>query len=71
MLLVVPAIVEAARDLRGQPLGAWVRRISAVAGPPLGLMTFLAWVDRERGDVFLPFSVQKRASLRGDFVDPV
>ena len=71
VLLVVPALVEAARDLHGQPPGAWVRRIGAVAGPPLGLMTFLAWVDHERGDAFLPFSVQKRASLRGDFVDPV
>jgi len=48
-----------------------VRRITAVAGPPLGLVTFLAWVDHVRGDAFLPFSVQKRASLRGDFVDPV
>jgi len=71
VLLVVPALVEAARDLRGQPAGAWVRRITAVAGPPLGLVTFLAWVDHVRGDAFLPFSVQKRASLRGDFVDPV
>ena len=71
VLLVVPALVEAARELRGQPLGAWVRRITAVAGPPLGLVTFLAWVDHTRGDAFLPFSVQKRASLRGDFVDPV
>jgi Gpi18-like mannosyltransferase len=71
VLLVVPALVEAARELRGQPAGAWVRRIAAVAGPPLGLFTFLAWVDHSRGDAFLPFSVQKRESLRGDFVDPV
>jgi hypothetical protein len=71
VLLVVPALVEAARELRGQPAGAWVRRIIAVAGPPLGLFSFLAWVDHARGDAFLPFSVQKRASLRGDFVDPV
>jgi hypothetical protein len=71
VLLVVPALVEAARELRGQPAGGWVRRIVAVLGPPLGLATFLAWVDHTRGDAFLPFSVQKRASLRGDFVDPV
>jgi hypothetical protein len=71
VLLVVPALIEAARELRGQPVRAWVRRIVAVAGPPLGLVTFLAWVDHARGDAFLPFSVQKRASLRGDFVDPV
>jgi hypothetical protein len=71
VLLVVPALVEAARELRGQSLGAWIRRITAVAGPPLGLVTFLAWVDHTRGDAFLPFSVQKRASLRGDFVDPI
>jgi len=74
VLLVVPALVEAARELRSRQdvtPGAWVRRIVAVLGPPLGLATFLAWVDRTRGDAFLPFSVQKRASLRGDFVDPV
>jgi hypothetical protein len=50
---------------------AWLRRGCAVAGPPLGLATFLAWVEATRGDAFLPFSVQKRASLRGEFVDPV
>jgi len=73
VLLVVPALVEAARELRSpgdRTAGAWVRRIAAVAGPPLGLITFLAWVEHTRGDAFLPFSVQKRASLRGDFVDP-
>lgn len=71
VLLVVPALIEAARDLRGAPPAEWLRRAIAVAGPPLGLATFMAWVDRTRGDAFLPFSVQKRASLRGDFVDPV
>jgi hypothetical protein len=71
VLLVVPALVEAARELRGQSVGAWLRRIVAIVGPPLGLLTFMAWVDDARGDAFLPFSVQKRANLRGDFVDPV
>jgi hypothetical protein len=71
VLLVVPALFEVARALRTQPWDGWVRRIVAVAGPPLGLVTFMAWVDHTRGDAFLPFSVQQRASLRGDFVDPV
>jgi hypothetical protein len=71
VLLVIPALIEAARDLRGAPPSEVIRRTAAVAGPPLGLATFMAWVEGTRGDAFLPFSVQKRESLRGDFVDPV
>jgi hypothetical protein len=71
VLLVIPALIEAARDVRGAAPSHWIRRVAAVAGPPLGLATFMAWVEADRGDAFLPFSVQKRESLRGDFVDPV
>jgi len=48
-----------------------VRRGAAVVGPPLGLASFLLWVGIARDDPWLPFSVQQRDSLRGDFVDPV
>jgi len=71
VLLALPALIEALRHRHGVPIGAWVRRGIAVVGPPLGLVAFLAWVGATRGDPWLPFSVQKRASLRGDFVDPV
>ena len=71
VLLVVPALVEAARGLRGTPWPGWVRRVVACAGAPLGLLTFMAWVDHARGDAFLPFSVQQEPGRRGDFVDPV
>ena len=71
MLLALPALIEALRHRHGGSIGAWVRRGVAVVGPPLGLVAFLAWVGATRDDPWLPFSVQQRASLRGDFVDPV
>lgn len=71
VLLALPALVEALRHRHGVTLGGWVRRGAAVAGPPVGLLGFLAWVGATRDDPWLPFSVQQRASLRGDFVDPV
>ena len=71
VLLALPALIEALRHRHGVSVGGWVRRAAAVVGPPLGLVAFLAWVGATRDDPWLPFSVQKRASLRGDFVDPV
>lgn len=70
-LLALPALVEALQHRTGVSIGGWARRAVAVAGPPLGLLAFLAWVGATRDDALLPFSVQQRASLRGDFVDPV
>lgn len=71
VLLALPALVEVLRHRRGVAPGDWARRAVAVAGPPLGLVAFLAWVGATRDDPWLPFSVQQRASLRGDFVDPL
>jgi hypothetical protein len=71
LLLAVPALVEALRHRHGVTLGGWARRAAAVVGPPLGLLAYLAWVGSTRDDPWLPFSVQQRANLRGDFVDPV
>jgi len=71
VLLVVPALVEVLRHRHGLRVADWARRAVALAGPPLGLLAFLAWVGATRDDPWLPFSVQQRASLRGDFVDPV
>jgi hypothetical protein len=70
-LLALPALVEALRVRHGVTVRAWAGRAAAVAGPPLGLVAYLAWVGLDRGDPWLPFSVQQRGSLRGGFVDPV
>jgi len=71
LLLALPALIEVLRHRHGVAVGEWVRRSAAVIGPPLGLLAYLAWVGVARDDPWLPFSVQKRPSLRGDFVDPV
>lgn len=71
VLLAVPALVAALGHRRGVTLGGGVRRVVAVVGPGIGLLVYLAWVGATRDDPWLPFSVQQRASLRGDFVDPV
>ena len=71
ILLVIPALVEVLRARHGVTIGGWVRRGAAVAGPALGLGAYLAWVGVARDDPWLPFSVQQRPHLRGDFVDPV
>lgn len=71
VLLAVPALVEALRHPQGVGPRGWARRAVAVLGAPVGLLTYLAWVGATRDDPWLPFSVQQRDSLRGDFVDPV
>lgn len=71
VLLAVPALVEVVRVRHDLAWAGLARRAAAVAGPPLGLAAFLAWVGLTRDDPWLPFSVQQRPSLRGDFVDPV
>jgi hypothetical protein len=70
-LLALPALVEALRHRHGLSPRDWTARAAAVAGPPLGLAAFLAWVGATRDDPWLPFSVQQRSSLRGGVVDPV
>jgi len=71
VLLAVPALVHVALHRHGVTAGGWARRALAVLGPPVGLLAFLAWVGATRDDPWLPFSVQQRDTLRGDFVDPV
>lgn len=71
VLLAVPAALEILRDHRHLHPAEWPRRALAVAGPMVGLGSYLAWVGSTRGDPWLPFSVQQRASLRGHVVDPV
>ncbi len=70
VLLIVPALVEAARDWRTTDARERVVRVSAVAAPAIGASLYLGWVGFEFGDVWLPISLQNRSTLRGGFQDP-
>jgi hypothetical protein len=70
-LVAVPAAVEAWRGFGAASWRERVERSVAVAAAPLGSLTYLLWVGSRFGDMFLPFSVQTRSNLRGDFADPV
>ena len=67
-LLVVPALVEAARAGWGRSL---VARVVAVAAPVAGCATYLGWVAARFGDFWLPVRIQESGQLRGRFADPV
>ena len=77
VLLVVPAAVEAARSLhqlRRSGMLTWrlaLPRLAAVAGAPVGIASFLAWVWARYGDVLLPLHVQEEPHRRGHVVDPL
>ena len=71
ILLVVPAVIEAARGLRTASGRERAQRALAVVSPAVGTAAFLAWVAVRFDDVLLPFRVQNRAHLRGGFSDPV
>lgn len=71
LLLVVPAIIEVLRDRWRVPRRELLGRIAAVAGAPLGTLTYLLWA-RSRGNGFLyPLRIHEEAGLRGHVVDPV
>src|ERR1019366_9357595 len=70
VLLVVPALFEAARGWRdATPRDRGARLGSAVA-PGVGLLAFLAYSGIAFGDFFAPLTVQNRAKLRGRFEFP-
>lgn len=69
LLMVVPAVVEAARARRDRE--ALVAKVAAVVAPVAGCVAYLAWVGNRFGDFFLPFEVQQRPNFRGDFVNPL
>ena len=70
VLLVVPAVVEVARDWRMTRSGERWRRLGAVAAPVAGTGAYLAWVQLRFGDWLLPVRVQRRGNLRGTFANP-
>jgi hypothetical protein len=69
--LVIPAVVEGARGLRGLPRRAWVGRVAAVLAPVAGLASYLAWVEAEFGNWRLPVRLQETAELRGSYANPL
>jgi hypothetical protein len=71
VLLIAPALVEAARGWSGASTRERVERAGAVAGPALGLIAFLAYSGVAFGNFFEPLTVQNRASLRGHVEFPV
>lgn len=70
-LLVLPALVEAARGVRSAPGRERAVRLAAVVAPAAGTGAYLAWVGARFGDPLLPFRIQQDESFRGDLADPV
>lgn len=73
LLLAGAGLVEAVVHLRSTGLRRrsrrqWAAMAAAVAGPVLGMVSFLLWIGRVRGDWYLPIRVQN--DLRGGFVLP-
>ena len=66
MTLLVPAVIEAARDRRNL-----LPRIPAMLSPVVGGGLYLAWVDREYGDWKLPLRLQNATDLRGGWRNPL
>lgn len=69
VVLAVPAAIELARHWPAADRAERFRGTLAVCAPVLGTFTYLVWVGRSFGDMWLPFTVQSR--LRGDSVDPI
>jgi hypothetical protein len=70
VLLVVPALFEAARGWRDATPRDRGARLGAAVAPGVGLLAFLAYSGIAFGDFFAPLTVQNRANLRGRFEFP-
>ncbi len=70
VLLIIPAIVEAARGWRDATPRARAVRLGAAAAPGVGLLAFLTYSGLAFGDFFAPLTVQNQANLRGRFEFP-
>ncbi|MDQ1437834.1 MAG: hypothetical protein QOK43_1463 [Acidimicrobiaceae bacterium] len=73
-LLVVPALVEAARGwrswLRSGQWRAIAARVAAVASPVAGVGVYLWWVWANYGNALLPYRIQQGPKFRGSLTDP-
>jgi hypothetical protein len=70
ILLVVSAVIEAARGWNTAPARDRIRRAGATVAPAVGTAAFLAYAGVAFGDTFAPLTVQNRANLRGRFEFP-
>ena len=71
VLLVAPALVEAARGWRTTSVRQRAARAGAVVSPVVGLAAFLAYAGVAFGDAFAPLTVQDQAKLRGHVQSPL
>ncbi len=65
-LLLVPIVIEL---WRARPRPAAWRQSIAVAGPLLGFVAAIIWIERSTHDLLVPFRLQQE--IRGGFQDPV
>lgn len=72
VLLVVPVLVEVLQSRRTTPTnGGWAARGAALVAPLAGAGAYLAWVDAQFGDPWLPFRVQQQGGHRGPITSPL
>lgn len=71
VLLVLPALIEAARDLRHAGPGERLRRALAVVAPGAGGLAYLGWSWVAHGDPMRPLRLQQEYDRRGGFENPV
>lgn len=74
LLLVVPAIIEGARNWRGARTAERVHSVAAGLAAPIGTAAYLTWVQITTGlpdGFFLPFREQLTSTHRGFLADPV
>jgi hypothetical protein len=71
ILLVVPVVVELWRQRHdGTDAAGGAARVAAVLAPLVGTGSYLAWVDSQFGDPWLPFRVQQQLGHRGAVRSP-
>jgi hypothetical protein len=71
LLLALPALIEALRELRGLPVRHWWWRGAAVVSAPLGAAAYMVWSKVHDGSFFLPLSAQVSTKNRGGLADPL
>lgn len=71
VLLVLPAAIEAARELRRARPGERVARALAVFAPGAGGLVYLGWSWIAHGDPLRPLRLQQEYDRRGGFENPV
>lgn len=71
VLLVLPALIEGARDLRRARPRERIARALAVVAPGLGGLVYLGWSWVAHGDPMRPLRLQQEYDRRGGFENPI